>query len=207
MHTVTWLLILLRCIIGRKRCGVQLHVNEIFFIAKTIRRPVNFLVFGMGNDSVFWFHLNRKGRTVFIEDNEEWYKTIKQKNPILEAYLVDYGTKLEEGMQLINNPARLAIDFPHDIRKTEWDIILVDGPAGYKDGTPGRMKSIYEASRLIKQGGSIFVHDQERKIETEYSNRYLLKRNAVAEVKGRAILRRYIYQPEKLTSPSLPRSG
>jgi hypothetical protein len=141
--------------------------------------------------------LNRKGRTVFIEDQEEWFKRIKQKTPILEAYLVDYGTKLEEGMQLINYPERLAIDLPPDIRKTEWDVILVDGPAGFKDGTPGRMKSIYEASRLIKQGGNIFVHDAQREIESEYSDRYLLKRNVVAEIKGRAFLRRYNYHPER----------
>jgi hypothetical protein len=197
MQIVTWLLILLRCVIKRKKLGIQLHANEIFFIAKTIRSPVNFLIFGMGSDSVFWFNLNRKGRTVFIEDQEEWFKRIKQETPILEAYLVDYGTKLEEGMQLINYPERLAIDLPPDIRKTEWDVILVDGPAGFKDGTPGRMKSIYEASRLIKQGGNIFVHDAQREIESEYSDRYLLKRNVVAEIKGRAFLRRYNYHPER----------
>jgi glucuronoxylan 4-O-methyltransferase len=176
----------------RERLGIQMHANELFFIARALRPPMNFLVFGMGNDSPFWFDLNRRGRTVFIEDQEEWFNKIQQKNPALEAYLVDYGTKLEEGMQLIDHPERLEMDLVPEIRKTEWDAILVDGPAGYADGTPGRMKSIYEASRLIKPGGRIFVHDQERAVEREYCDRYLLKSNVVAEITGRALLRHYI---------------
>jgi glucuronoxylan 4-O-methyltransferase len=175
----------------RNRLDIQMYAHEVFFIARTVRPPVNFLVFGMGNDSVFWFNLNRVGRTVFIEDQETWFNRIKLANPFLEAYLVDYGTKLEEAMQLIDHPERLAMDLPAGVRNTEWDVILVDGPAGYEDGTPGRMKSIYEASRLIKKGGSIFVHDQERAVETEYCDRYLLKGNALAETSGRALLRHY----------------
>jgi hypothetical protein len=176
----------------RKRLGIQMYAHEIFFIARAIRPPLNFLVFGMGNDSPFWFDLNRRGRTVFIEDQEQWFNKIKRENPLLEAYLVNYGTRLEQGMQLIDHPERLAMDLPPDIRTTEWDAILVDGPAGYEDGTPGRMKSIYEASRLIKAGGNIFVHDQEREVEREYCERYLLERNVVAEVTGRALLRHYL---------------
>jgi len=181
----------------RDRLGIQMHSNELFLIARAIRAPVNFMVFGMGNDSIFWSSLNRRGRTVFIEDQAEWFNRVKQENPSLEAYLVDYGTKLEEGMRLIDHPERLAMDLPPDIRRTEWNVILVDGPAGYEDGTPGRMKSIYEASRLIRPGGSIFVHDQERAVESAYSDRYLLRRNVVAEVKGRALLRRYIVEHER----------
>jgi hypothetical protein len=176
----------------RDRLRIQMHANEVFLIARAIRPPVNFLVFGMGNDSIFWSNLNRRGRTVFIEDQAEWFDRIKQENPSLEAYLVDYGTKLEDGMQLIDHPERLAMDLPAVIRKTEWNVILVDGPAGYEDGTPGRMKSIYEASRLIKPKGSIFVHDQERAVEKEYSDRYLLKGVLAAEVTGRALLRHYV---------------
>ena len=87
-------------------------------------------------------------------------------------------------MRLIDCPPRLALDLPPEIRETEWDVILIDGPAGYEDNSPGRMKSIYESSRLIRQGGSIFVHDQEREVERAYGNRYLLQTNVVAEAKG-----------------------
>ena len=176
----------------RKRLGIQMHANEIFLIARAINSPADFLVFGMGNDSPFWAAQNRRGRTVFIEDQSEWFNKIKREHPSLEAYLVDYGTKLEDGMRLIDYPEKLAMDLPSQIKNTRWDAILVDGPAGYENGTPGRMKSIYEASRLIKPGGSIFVHDHERPIEREYCNRYLRRGNIVAEVTGRALLRHYV---------------
>jgi hypothetical protein len=176
----------------RDRLRIQMYAHEVFLIARALKPPMNFLVFGMGNDSPFWSKVNRRGRTVFIEDHAEWFNRIKQEHPSLEAYLVDYGTKLKEGMQLIDRPERLAMDLPQDIRRTEWNAILVDGPAGYEDGTPGRMKSIYEASRLIKPGGSIFVHDQERAVETAYSDRYLSRGTVIAETTGRALLRHYI---------------
>ena len=126
----------------RQRLGIQMHANEIFFIARAIRPPVNFLIFGMGNDSPFWFELNHRGRTVFVEDQEEWFRRTRGENPFLEAYLVKCRTTLTEAMQLIDCPARLALDLPPEIRKTEWDAILIDGPAGYEDNTRGRMKSI-----------------------------------------------------------------
>ena len=178
----------------RQRLGIQMHANEIFFVARAIRPPANFLIFGLWNDSPFWFRLNQRGRTVFVEDQEEWFDKIRAENPFLEAYLIKYGTTLSEASQLIECPDRLAMDLPSQIRRTEWDVILIDGPAGYEDNTPGRMKSIYESSRLIKQGGSIFVHDQEREVEREYGDRYLLQTNVVAEIKGRATLRHYRYR-------------
>jgi hypothetical protein len=180
----------------RERLGIQRHASEVFFIARTIQPPVNFLVFGLGNDSPFWSNLNRQGRTVFIEDQQEWFNKVTRELPSLEAYLVDYGTKREQGMQLIDHPEKLAMDLPAGIRNTKWDVILVDGPAGYEDGTPGRMKSIYEASRLVKERGSVFVHDHERAVESAYGARYLLQGNLVAETQGLALLRHYRYQPE-----------
>jgi hypothetical protein len=177
----------------RDRLYIQMYAHEVFFIARAITPPVSFLVFGMGNDSVFWSGLNREGRTAFIEDQPAWFEQITRENPSLEAYLVEYGTKLEEAKRLINHPDWLAMDLPPAVRNTQWDVILVDGPAGYENGTPGRMKSIFEASRLIKKGGSIFVHDQERDVEREYSARYLSQGRAVAETTGRALLRHYKY--------------
>src|SRR5262249_61280326 len=91
----------------RQRLGIQMHANEIFLIARAIRPPVNFLIFGMGNDSPFWFRLNHRGRTVFVEDQEEWFRKIHGENPLLEAYLVKYGTTLREAMQLIDYPGTL----------------------------------------------------------------------------------------------------
>jgi Polysaccharide biosynthesis len=177
----------------RDRLDIQMYAHEVFFIARSITPPVNFLIFGMGNDSIFWSELNRGGRTAFIEDQPDWFDQISREHSSLEGYLVEYGTKLEEARRLINHPDWLAMDLPPAVRNTQWDVILVDAPAGYENGTPGRMKSIFEASRLIKQGGSIFVHDQERDVEKEYCERYLSQGRAVAETSGRALLRHYKY--------------
>ena len=68
----------------------------------------------------------------------------------------------------------LSLDLPDIVRNTKWDIILVDAPAGWGDKHPCRMKSIYEAYNLPKsQNVDIFVHDSERKIETQYCNYFL----------------------------------
>ena len=66
-------------------------------------------------------------------------------------------------------------ELPEDVRNTKWDIIVVDAPAGWSDKYPCRMKSIYEAYNLSKnqKGVDIFVHDSQRKIETQYSNNFL----------------------------------
>lgn len=169
-----------------------METAELFEIARLLDRPVRFLVFGLGNDSIMWHRLNKKGRTVFIEDQRHWFKKITKRNPYLEAYLVDYDTKLEQWDELLNSPEKLSLELPEQVCDVEWDVILVDAPAGYADGTPGRMKSIYTASRLIKDGGSVFVHDANRPVERLYSNTYLLKKNLVSEVRGRSLLHHYV---------------
>ncbi len=84
------------------------------------------------------------------------------------------------------------MDLDNEIRSTRWDVILVDAPRGFDDECPGRMKSIYEASRLIKSGGHVFVHDCERVVEREYTDKYFLEGNLVEEVEEIGNLRHYI---------------
>ena len=36
----------------------------------------NVLVFGVGSDSNLWYGTNHYGKTVFLEDNEEWFNKI-----------------------------------------------------------------------------------------------------------------------------------
>jgi len=175
----------------RGRLGIQLHADEISEILKAIKPPANFLVFGLGNDSVFWAEANKGGRTVFLEDGKKWVDSIRIKHPFLETYLVDYGTKLTDWKYLLEHPGELNLDLPNEISGVQWDVILVDGPAGYFKKAPGRMKSICAASRLIRKGGDVFVHDTEREVENAYCNRFLLPGNLVNGVEGRAHLRHY----------------
>lgn len=175
--------------------GIQMLPIELFEIAKAIKPPMNVLVFGLGNDSLFWHNLNTGGRTVFIEDKKKWFDEVKGKvkgkNPGLEAYKVKYGTVRTEWQDLIDKPDKLELDIPSQLKGIEWDVIIVDGPAGHTDEAPGRMKSIYLASKIIKNGGDIFVHDAHRDVEREYCKKYLLDRNLVSTVKGRSVLNHY----------------
>jgi glucuronoxylan 4-O-methyltransferase len=181
-----------RISLRREQLDIQMETKELCVITDAIRPPVNFLVFGLGNDSIFWHEVNKNGRTVFVEDDVVWFDSITKKYPHLESYLVSYGTKAKEWKDLINHPEKLGLALPSSVTKTQWDVILVDGPAGYTSETPGRMKSIYEASRLVKNGGIIFIHDSERDIERSYGEKYLGKENMREEICGRALLRKYV---------------
>jgi hypothetical protein len=82
---------------------------------------------------------------------------------------------------------------PPAVRRSGWDVILVDGPPGHREDLPGRMKSIYEASRLAAHGAKIFVHDCDRPIEAAFADRYLGPDRRFIEVSGRALLRGYAF--------------
>ena len=68
----------------------EIHLSEdlLQLIAVTIKRkaPCNLLIFGLGNDSVFWHKLNRGGVTVFLEDNLDWYNKITSQSQYLNAF-------------------------------------------------------------------------------------------------------------------------
>ena len=74
--------------------NIQLSCEELELIIATIKSKTscNLLVFGLGLDSNFWTKTNKNGHTVFLEDNELWFKTILKKNKKLKAYLVKYST-------------------------------------------------------------------------------------------------------------------
>jgi uncharacterized protein (TIGR01627 family) len=171
--------------------GILMQPIELFEITKNIHPPMNILIFGLGNDSLFWHETNEGGRTVFFEGKKKWFDDIKSKHPFLEAYKIKYNTKREEWRSIIDKPELLKFDMPPELEEISWNLIIVDGPAGYEDGTPGRMKSIYMASKLIKEGGDIFVHDTQREVEDAYCKRYLLNENLISEVKGYSTLRHY----------------
>jgi glucuronoxylan 4-O-methyltransferase len=128
--------------------------------------------------------VNKEGRTVFLEDNKKWFDKIKDANPGLEVYFVNYGTKRKQWKELLSKEKELMMDLPDAVTKTEWDVVLVDGPHGFHRNTPGRMKSIYMSKILAKKGGDIFVHDCDRKVEQVYCDKYLMEKNLVNKVIG-----------------------
>ena len=52
--------------------GIQMQPIELFEITKNIHPPMNILVFGLGNDSIFWYEINKGGKTVFFEEKKKW---------------------------------------------------------------------------------------------------------------------------------------
>lgn len=179
---------LIKALLARNE--IQLTYDEVRIVMDAVRRkaPCNFLVFGVGNDSRFWSRINGRGNTVFIEDNAKWFQEAIKADRRIRAYLVDYLTQRIQWQELLEYPDRLDMILPQEIEREKWDVILVDGPNGYEDITPGRMKSIFLSSRLAANSGDVFVHDCDREVEQVYSDRYLKPENLKAEV---GLLRHY----------------
>ena len=176
--------------------GMSLSPEQLELISTTVRdaTPCRLLVFGLGHDSTLWARLNEGGRTVFLEDSEEWFERISPRasSERSQAHLVDYGTRRDEWRALLESPSELEMSLPAGIGEGGWDIVLVDGPMGYSNDSPGRMKSIFAASRLVAEGGTVFVHDCEREVESAYCEAFLGKERLVAEVPSRSgLLRQY----------------
>lgn len=168
---------------------IQLGVEQLHLIMKAIKSHsrCRFLVFGLGNDSLFWSTINHDGVTIFLEDDQQWFEKVTKTSPTLRAFLVQYGTQRRDWKKLLESQSSLEMALPKEVEKTGWDVVLVDAPAGWGDQTPGRMKSIYAASRLVKKTGDIFVHDCEREVEDAYCNYFLKDENlkvAVAHPEG-----------------------
>ncbi|KAJ0025949.1 hypothetical protein Pint_07502 [Pistacia integerrima] len=180
-----------------KEISVSLRVLEK-------KSPCNFLVFGLGHDSLMWTSLNHGGRTVFLEEDKAWIDQIKEKLPTLESYHVEYDTKVHQAEDLmkigvgndckaVSDPrfskCRLALKgFPSDVYDTDWDLIMVDAPTGYHDEAPGRMSAIYTAGLMARnreEGETdVFVHDVDRIVEDKFSKAFLCE-GYLTEQEGR----------------------
>lgn len=173
----------------------QIQVAELTMLYKhfSANAPLNLLIFGLGHDVPIWQKFNSGGRTVFLEDLEQWYKNITSKHEDIEAYLIKYPHDITQWRNLLNRPQDLLIELPKEVLETSWDCIFIDAPRGYRmsKDQPGRMSSIYMASQLIKKGGTIFLHDAEREVEKVYAEEFLLDDNFVKHVRGRAKLSMY----------------
>ncbi|KAJ6427780.1 hypothetical protein OIU84_023223 [Salix udensis] len=173
----------------------QQTLEEISVSAKILeeKSPCNFLVFGLGHDSLMWSALNHGGRTVFLEEDEAWIAQIKRRFPMLESHHVTYYSKVKEAANLmevgkgpectaVNDPrfsmCQLAMKgLPNEVYEIEWDLIMVDAPTGYHEEAPGRMTAIYTAgmvARNRKDGETdVFVHDVDREVEDKFSKSFL----------------------------------
>lgn len=149
------------------------------------RAPCNLLVFGTGRDSSLWMETNAGGRTVFLEDVAKWVDFAREKVPGIEIHEVRYRTIRAFWPLLKHFPGLLMMkDLPADVAETPWDVILVDAPRGSIWHRPGRMKSVYTASVLAERDAptDVLVHDCNRTVEREASDRFLGSSRLVTQV-------------------------
>ena len=155
--------------------------GEYWYLAKEIEliSPSNILVFGLGFDSILWNDLNINGKTIFIEDNNDWIEKFENKN--LSIKKVSYKTEIEKFQEYGFNSEILSLKLDKEIIKTKWDMIIIDGPLGHQPprdwAGPGRMSSLYTAKHLSKYAKYIVVDDFSREIERTFSYKYFGKEN------------------------------
>ncbi|KAI3812415.1 hypothetical protein L1987_17123 [Smallanthus sonchifolius] len=175
------------------------EISISFNVLKSIS-PCNFLVFGLGHDSLMWATFNPGGVTLFLEEDPKWVQTVLKDAPDLKAVHVKYRTQLQQADELMktyrlepecapaksyirdNTRCKLALTgLPDVVYDKEWDMIMIDAPKGYYAEAPGRMGAIYSAAvmaRNRKKSGvtHVFLHDVDRKVEKAYAEEFLCRK-------------------------------
>ncbi|XP_024397766.1 glucuronoxylan 4-O-methyltransferase 1 [Physcomitrium patens] len=172
------------------------------------RAPCNFLVFGMWYDSLLWATFNYGGRTVFLDESQEWIDRMRVKHPELEIYKVKYSTTLQDASDLLQkaretistkcrpyqpietSECALAMSqLPIEILSVQWDVIMIDGPRSYPkySNFPGRMSPIFTSAvvahtRTASEYTDIFLHDVSRPLEKQFSEEFLCATNLVKSI-------------------------
>lgn len=181
------------------------EISVTFDVLKALA-PCNFLVFGLGHDSLMWTSLNPRGTTIFLEEDPKWVQTVLKDAPTLQAHTVQYRTQLQEAHQLLstyrsepycsptkaylrgNYNCKLALTgLPDAVYDKEWDLIMIDAPRGYFAEAPGRMAAIFSAAVMARaRKGSgvthVFLHDIDRKVEKVYAEEFLCRKHLVKAV-------------------------
>ncbi|GER46419.1 hypothetical protein STAS_23446 [Striga asiatica] len=183
-------------------------------VADAIRQcpssPCSLLVFGLTHETLLWRALNHAGRTVFVDENRYYAAHVEERYPDVEAYDVQYATRLADAAELVRSAreaarnecrpvqnllfseCRLGLnDLPNQMYEVDWDVILVDGPRGYWPDAPGRMAAIFTAGVLARSkraGGNprthVFVHDYNMEADRVASDEFLCRENLVRSAKG-----------------------
>jgi hypothetical protein len=139
----------------REYCAFAEHVQNI--------ESCRLLVFGVGRDSSAWRKLNHGNPTLFLENNEEWIHRIGEEIGKEHILNTTYQQRFEEWEQTGFASDKVALPTLENAPfNSEWDCVFVDAPWG---PTFGRHQSTYAATKSVRQGGFIGLHDCERERE------------------------------------------
>lgn len=136
----------------------------------------NFLVFGLGTESILWKYANVAGKTIFLEWDDN--KIIKDRQDIVKVEYTCHISQADDLLEKYKNgdTTGLVIDLPEEIKTTKWDCIFINSPPGWGSKCPGRMQSIYMASILSNENTDVFVHCCDRRVEDIYTKAMFSKK-------------------------------
>jgi len=154
--------------------SIQIHLNVINdIIDQCFNKNLKILVFGLGYDSDLWYNLTNNN-TFFIENNQSYIDLNKH---IPESNIIKYNYKITVEKSF-NMPIEEIESYtiPDELLQlAPFDLIIIDGPAGYSDNRPGRLLPIYWSKQYLSKNGTIiYVDDSKRNLESHCIKRFLI---------------------------------
>ncbi|CAN1303221.1 Protein IRREGULAR XYLEM 15 [Linum perenne] len=139
-------------------------------------------------------------RTVFLDESEYLVSNFEKNHPEIEAYDVQFATKVAESSRLLSSAADLVAsdcrpvhnllfsecqlvinDMPNHIYDIDWDVILVDGLLRTGDRKTKAKKK--------KTTTNVFVHEIRREVEKIYIGKFLCRENQMISIDSLAHFR------------------
>ena len=143
---------------------IQLARSVIDDVFSQFTPHTKLLVFGLGHDSKMWYHGNH-GNTFFVEHDPVYIGLNKDHIPSDHIVQYEYKTTVESCTRLLDNDIR-AFTIPEKlVALGPFDIIIIDGPTGHGQRTPGRLIPCYWSTLLSRPGTTIYVDDAIRSVE------------------------------------------
>ena len=145
----------------------QMSLHEYVEITHVInqRSPCNVLIYGLGNDSDLYMKINPEGNNIFVETDREWIQKASKKVPVDNIIHHVFQTSVKQSLE---NKCTSTYILSNYLHLYDWNVIIVDGPRGWRNDMMGREIPIRESSYILKNINSsvdVFVHDVDRPLE------------------------------------------
>ena len=151
--------------------NIQLDKKVIDDVFSNFKKDTKLLVFGLGYDSKMWYEGNNKN-TYFVENKKEYIDLNKNDIPVDNIIKYEYDTLVETSFNLTDNDIN-KYELDNKLKKlAPFDIIIIDGPEGYRNDRPGRLIPCYWSTLLSKKGTIIYIDDANRNLENYCINKY-----------------------------------